>query len=258
MNLGDNRSISATIQTALVCGGIERNPGPPPRGPRADRRLTRQATLSFSTDPRGPHDDRLTALEDRLAKLEAENRHLRNKVESLENQSRRNNLVFYGLEESDTETWDQCESKVTDFIKDELNIEIDTAIDRAHRLGKKRTRSRDAAAGPRGEAEDASPQTSRPVIVRFNRWKEKEKVLSAARSYYKDQRETQDNVVGGVGEDFSQEVREQRRKLLPFLKSQREMNPNLPVHLRFNKLLVGKKLFVLNNSENGITPLNAS
>ena len=39
----------------------------------------------------------------------------------------------------------------------------------------------------------------RPVIVKFCHWKEKERVLTAARRYYKENREK----AGSVSEDFS-------------------------------------------------------
>jgi hypothetical protein len=81
-------------------------------------------------------------------------------------------------------------------------------------------------------------------------------VLSTARAHYKEKRDRgESDVTGGVGEDFSKEVREQRQKLLPFLKIQREKNPTLSVYLRFNRLVVGRKPFILNDSGNGIVPL---
>ena len=58
----------------------------------------------------------------------------------LEGQSKRQNLLFFGIEESNgKETWEDCESKVADIINTNLNLDIDCnmEIERAHRIGKK-------------------------------------------------------------------------------------------------------------------------
>lgn len=52
-----------------------------------------------------------------------ENKRLFTKVNYLESQSRRNNLVFYGVDEEQTETWDDTEQKVKKVIEENLNIQ---------------------------------------------------------------------------------------------------------------------------------------
>ena len=52
------------------------------------------------------------------------------KVEYLENQSRRNNISVNGIPESDNETVEDAEVKVKRAIKDNLGIKVD--IKRAH------------------------------------------------------------------------------------------------------------------------------
>ncbi|KAL7374361.1 hypothetical protein ABVT39_027177 [Epinephelus coioides] len=55
----------------------------------------------------------------------------------LENQSRRNNLVFTGIKESPNETWASSENKVRSIITTNLNLDANSmAIERAHRTGK--------------------------------------------------------------------------------------------------------------------------
>ena len=71
------------------------------------------------------------------------------KMEYLENQSRRNNIRVNGIPESDNETWEDAEVKVKRAIKDNLGIEVD--IERAHRVERRKIKS--------GQANQNHPRT---------------------------------------------------------------------------------------------------
>ena len=59
-----------------------------------------------------------------------------NKLEALENHSRRNNVRVNGIPESvERETWESIKSKVKDVINDKLGIAAD--IERAHCVERK-------------------------------------------------------------------------------------------------------------------------
>ena len=67
--------------------------------------------------------------------FESENEKLKGAIDRLENQSRRNNLVLHGIEETETETWEECEQKVGDELQEKLGIHTDDIlVERAHRL----------------------------------------------------------------------------------------------------------------------------
>ena len=57
----------------------------------------------------------------------------------LEDRSRRNNLRFDGITESLNEMWEISEEKILDAIKQNLNIEHDMLIERAHRTRESRS-----------------------------------------------------------------------------------------------------------------------
>ena len=85
------------------------------------------------------------------------------KNERLESQSRRENLKFYGLDENRKETREESENKVRNYMAEGLNIdESDIKIERAHRLG-------------------GNKSGTRPIIVKFSFYKDKEKILRAYR-----------------------------------------------------------------------------
>lgn len=58
------------------------------------------------------------------------------RVNDAENRSRRNNLVFYSLEDKDKETWSDSENIIIAHINQYLDIQLEPRdIERAHRLG---------------------------------------------------------------------------------------------------------------------------
>ena len=57
------------------------------------------------------------------------------KVDYIENQSRRNNLYFSGIPEDHRESCSDTESKVAAIMKKQKHISENLAIERAHRVG---------------------------------------------------------------------------------------------------------------------------
>ena len=92
-------------------------------------------------------NDKIDTIDQKQDELEQENERLRNRVESLENkmayqegQSKRENLIFYGLPEKTDETWGMCERDMKSLLTDKMGLdhaEADnvTTIERAPRLG---------------------------------------------------------------------------------------------------------------------------
>jgi hypothetical protein len=134
----------------------------------------------------------------------------------MENQSRRNNLVFIGIPPSrnGSESWRDCEAKVHDVIYNGMYIEEDIQIERAHRVGK-------------------------AVVAKFLSYRQKTLVLSHAR----DLKNTRDYSRVFVREDFSQPVREQRKKLAQLQRQLRQRGHN--PKLRFDKLLDDGALYTV-------------
>ena len=129
-------------------------------------------------------------IEGRLKAVEA-------KISHLEDYSRRENLLFFGIADEKDETAEACESKVMEIVRDKLGIHKEIEFQRVHRLGRHRRATRGVNA--------------RPIIVRFLRAKDRDLVL---RNAFK----LKDQGVS-LSEDFCQQTRDKRKMLLPHLKN---------------------------------------
>ena len=112
--------------------------------------------------------------------------------DDLENRSRRNNLVFYGIEqENDIENWEESEEKVKNVMRQQLGIDKRVEFERVHRLSN--------APAVRGW---------KPIIARFVNFKDRTLTLTSAFKL-------KDTELS-IGEDFSKRLRHIRSILFNF------------------------------------------
>ena len=171
------------------------------------------------------------------------------KNEQLEAQSRRENLKFYGVDEDQNETWEQSETKVRDYLSNELDMnETDIKIERAHRL--------------------PSKSKPRPIIVKFSYFKDKDAVLRKYRAKRKEREEAGDgqNAQGDgdtegdnvtrpvrVSEDFPKRVTKARTNLFPFLQKCHENEQE--AYLRYDTLVVDGQPYVYDETHGRPVPV---
>ena len=159
--------------------------------------------------------EKVKELSTTVAELECSAKQNERNYKKLKAQSRRENLRFFYVEESQNETWDQSEQTIRDFISGTLGIDDSSIqIERAHRLSAK--------------------TTSRLLIARFSFYKDKDKVLKRYREIRKAERESRlsdgqhDGADGAavdngqslkvrVSEDFPERGRKVRALLVTFL-----------------------------------------
>uniref|UniRef100_A0A6M2CRQ2 Putative endonuclease-reverse transcriptase n=1 Tax=Rhipicephalus microplus TaxID=6941 RepID=A0A6M2CRQ2_RHIMP len=117
------------------------------------------------------------------------------RFDDAENRSQRNNLIFYGLPDTNhSETFSESEELIVSLCSKHLNIKIDTKeVERAHRLGRHK------------------PGQHRPVIVKFTSFKTKETILSNGKKLKGTTHE--------IGQDFSRSVQNARKHLIAFARS---------------------------------------
>ena len=173
--------------------------------------------------------------------LKAENQSLRSKVDSLEHQldriesqSRRNNLIFNGIEGPPNENWVTCENKVRSFLQDTLDMPGSDSVDieRAHRLS----------------SHNSKP--NQPVIVKFSSYKDKESVLRKAR-----EKLNRDSAFR-VSEDYTKKIRDTRKRLIPFLHDAKAKG-DFAV-LKYDKLVINNNIFIYDDENQVLKQVGGS
>ena len=94
-----------------------------------------------------------------------------NKLVELEDRSRRNNIRIDGIEEDENETWESCEDKVQQLIKENLGIESNVEIERCHRMKKNQKNQTNNDRRPR-------PRT---IVCKLLRFKDKQKIIQSSK-----------------------------------------------------------------------------
>ncbi|XP_077528536.1 uncharacterized protein LOC144140913 [Haemaphysalis longicornis] len=137
------------------------------------------------------------------------------RFDDAENRSRRNNLIFYGLPDTNhSETFSESEELIMSLCSEHLNVEIDPKeLERAHRLGRHK------------------PGQNRPVIVKFTSFKTKETILSNGKKLK--------DTTYSIGQDFSRSVQNSRKHLIAFARSK-----STAFSCPYKTLLLGSKRYV--------------
>lgn len=133
------------------------------------------------------------------------------KIDYLENQSRRNNLVFRGIWPKIGETWEKCKEEVIELVNTKLGITIGKEdIERAHRT--------------QGKGEP------KPIVAKFKSYSVKEQILKNTNKLK--------DTNWFIMEDFSAKVIKERKVLLERMKDLRQNGWFATV--RYNKLIAEK------------------
>lgn len=165
--------------------------------------------------------NQVKVLETSVSKFDEQISELMLKVDDLENRGRRNNLIIYGLEEPNKETYEELEATVKNNIFHEILGVTVNGIERCHRLGRK------------------TSEKPRPVILKFVDYREKIAVLKAS-PQLKD-------TDFSLSDDFSKRIREIRKQL--WRSAAQEKEKGAKVKLLFDKLSVDGVLFGWNEEK---------
>ncbi|MEW8542144.1 MAG: hypothetical protein AB2693_01300 [Candidatus Thiodiazotropha sp.] len=163
------------------------------------------------------------------AEIQAKQLYSEDKLLDLQWRSMRQNLIFTGLCEPALPFGvnENVEDTLRQFLSCEMQIDTEIRFDRVHRLGRPRY----------------NQTNPRPIIARFEKYKDKEFVRLAAPKCLAGKRY-------GVREQFPPEIEEQRKLLYPIAKEYRQ-NKNNVVKLVRDKLYVnGREIIVDNISQN--------
>lgn len=157
-------------------------------------------------------DEKLQPIVEENKKLKSEINYLEKKVAWLEKDKKRNNIIIFGVEESEKSN-NELIAKVTSEIN-KLQVKLSKhEINSAYRIGK----------------EVANSEKSRPIVVTLvNTWKRNEILNNKKRS--KDIY---------ISEDFPKDVLEKRRKLQAQMHEER--NKGNFAYIKYDKLIIKNK-----------------
>ena len=154
---------------------------------------------------------------------------IKDKLNDLENRSRRNNLGIDGVIEEENESWLQSEKKLQEIINDQRQLQRDIEIERKNRSGK--------------TVIDGVANKRRTIIAKFLNFKDKQQVLSE----YKARKLWTKGIF--INEDFSEDTMEKRKGLFQRTKELREEGKFAKVV--YDRLTVRDRRSRLENAEEG-------
>ena len=117
----------------------------------------------------------------------------KDKINDLENRSRRNNIRIDGIPEDPKETWEQTEEKLKKVLHEKLNIDEDIKIERAHRTGDK--------------VYAKNKNRHRTIVAKIHNFKDKQIIFNNARIHKLANHKIY------ISDDFSLSTRRYRRDL---------------------------------------------
>ncbi|XP_064469783.1 uncharacterized protein LOC135384515 [Ornithodoros turicata] len=194
-----------------------------------DNILERLSTIELKLDEIGKVSMLVEECNKEISGLEAKVQSLEMKVDDLENRSRRNNIVIYGLSEDVDETPASLLSKVVERFFGRLGVTL-TSIERVHRLGR-RIQSK-----------------HRAVILRLFNYSEKTTVFN---NCFK----LKGSSIS-ITEDFSKSVRIVRKKLWDSAVENRWKGDKVSLH--FMKLRINNEFFTWDSEQNKRVPVNST
>ncbi|XP_040066090.1 uncharacterized protein LOC120839795 [Ixodes scapularis] len=160
--------------------------------------------------------------QDRTKQLESTVASLVYKIDDLENRSRRNNLIIFGLSELPNEDSSKLEERVTkEVLEDKLSVKTN-GIERIHRLGK------------------PTEGKTRPVILKLLDFRDKMKILRNCNRLK--------NEPLSISEDYSKRVQGIRKKLLESSKSNKLAGEK--VTLMYDKVKINGKVYTWDDVKN--------
>ena len=170
---------------------------------------------------------------DRMDELDAMYEDMQDRVFEID-KNRKNNLVFYGVKPHlvvgnqtvvDPDDQDECEAIIKHLFSTQMQVTREIPLTKVVRLWN----------GP-------SFRGSKPILVCFHLYKDKEEILRKNASLLKGT-----NIY--VTEDFSRKVRKHREELLKFARALRAKNESLRFSVQYDRLYVENDIYLYNEVE---------
>ena len=171
---------------------------------------------------------RVAQIESDQSSLRSNQRKSENTLTDLQCRSMRDNLIFTGISEvtlKEGEEYEDAQKSLNKFLEEEMGIFKIIEFHRVHRMG--------------AYDKDSAKESPRPIIAKFEKFKDREYVRSLAKDTLKGKR-------FGIREQYPKVIEEKRKMLYPVAKEARKIKDN-------KVRLVRDRLFV-NNEEILVAP----
>lgn len=229
----DFRLLLIALTILLIIGNVELNPGPPKQRTNDEifQLLTQNADKLKKLDQLTAIKKELTGISSTVTNLtsdvkqikgdlagtksdvsliQKQNSELRKTVQSLDNKLRKNNIVIYGIDNSENESQALLEKNICTFINSKLNVDVaSNDIETCYRLGK-------------------NFDKPRPVLVRFCNYKIKSAIFGNVKNLK--------NSGFAISDDLTPHERGLRAKLIKY--KNKASNMQLRCRIYKNKLVV--------------------
>ena len=195
-----------------------------------DNVATIQSELTSTRESLKGATERIDCLEQLNRSLQGDNSRLKsdmsklhNRLADLEKRSRNDNLIFFGVSESEPEN---CEEKLRKIMIDTMQVEnaCNIQFSECHRIGAKRN--------------GTGHLKPRPILVKFSRGLDKRKVMQKREQL----KTTAPGVKMSVSHDFPEEVC-QREILKKILNKAKSLNMN--AYLTYDRLFIDSKPYTV-------------
>ena len=152
------------------------------------------------------------------------------KIIDLQARSMRDNMIFRGIDESENESWQDTETNLRNFLKNELKLPNadNIAIDRAHRMGSK------------------LPDKPRNIVAKFANSAAKGQIFANVKNL-------REKKQFSIQEQFPPEINERRKQLWSTYKAAKAI-PGNTVKWSMDKLIVNGQVKTAKDEQHELSP----
>ncbi|XP_060597726.1 uncharacterized protein LOC132751567 [Ruditapes philippinarum] len=164
--------------------------------------------------------DEIVSLKTKASQIETQRIECEDLVNEMKCADLKNNLLFFRVNDEESETNEQCKERILTIMKEDMKIKNAEIImmTKTERMGRYKS------------------DKIRPIVVRYSSFEERESVRKSCKNL------TKYNSVG-VSQHFPKDIADKRKALGPILRKAK--NDKKKVELRYDKLFIDGNLYIL-------------
>ena len=183
-----------------------------------------EASRNFDTKTLDSIQGKQIEIDKMLKKMQNMEEEQKEKLLDLQCREMRDNLIFYGIDETKDESDKDCVDKILNIVEKDLKVPFakQMPIHRAHRMGR------------------YQHNKTRPIVAKIAFYPNREEIRKAAKNL--------EGTQYSIGQQFPKEIQERRRQLVPTLKDAKSKGQK--ANIGIDKLYIEGKLYTTSDSTN--------